>query len=312
MKKLFTFIFASLFSLSVFAHAETNYPKKNITLIVPFGAGGGTDTIARKLASIAEKDLGKSIVVVNRTGGAGAVGMTAGAKSKNDGYTLTMVTREIVSLPILGLSQVTMDDFEPVILANFDPAIVLVNQNSAYNNIGDLIAAAKAEPKKIKFASTAQPNFYALTLEKNQDIQLNHIPFNGAAETIPAVLGGHADFTIVGPGEGKGQLDAGTLKALGIMSEERIAGFDDVATLKEQSVDVTSGTWRGIAVPKGTDAEIIAKLSDAFTNAVNSDEFKEFMAEGGFFIRYLNSADFKQFATDDTLVLSDVLKDYAQ
>lgn len=129
MKKILTILSSALIGLSFFAHAETNYPKKNITLIVPFGAGGGTDTIARKLASIAEKDLGKSIVVVNRTGGAGAVGMTDGAKSRNDGYTITMVTREIVSLPILGLSQVTMDDFEPVILANFDPAIVLVNKD---------------------------------------------------------------------------------------------------------------------------------------------------------------------------------------
>ena len=312
MKKILTILSSALIGLSFFAHAETNYPKKNITLIVPFGAGGGTDTIARKLASIAEKDLGKSIVVVNRTGGAGAVGMTDGAKSRNDGYTITMVTREIVSLPILGLSQVTMDDFEPVILANFDPAIVLVNKDSAFNNINDLIAAAKAEPKKIKFASTAQPNFYALTLEKNQDVQFNHIPFNGAAETIPAVLGGHADFTIVGPGEGKGQLDAGTLKPLGIMSANRIQGFDDVPTLKEQGVDVTSGTWRGIAAPKGTDPEIIAKLSETFTNAVNADEFKEFMANGGFFIQYLNSNDFKKFDQDDTQVLSEVLKDYAK
>lgn len=312
MKKLFTFLFSVLISLSFFAHAETDYPKKNITLIVPFGAGGGTDTIARKLASIAEQDLGKSIIVVNRTGGAGAVGMTTGAKSRNDGYTITMVTREIVSLPILGLSQVTMDDFEPVVLANFDPAIVLVNKDSAFNNINDLIAAAKAEPKKIKFASTAQPNFYALTLEKNQDVQFNHIPFNGAAETIPAVLGGHADFTIVGPGEGKGQLDAGALKPLGIMSANRIQGFDNVPTLKEQGVDVTSGTWRGIAAPKGTDSEIVAKLTETFTNAVNSAEFKDFMAEGGFFIQYLNGEDFKQFAQGDTQVLSEVLKDYAQ
>ncbi len=302
-KIIFIVIFSLLFTISF-----SKYPTKNITLVVPFSAGGGTDAVARKISNIAEKELGKPIIILNKTGGAGAMGMTYGAKSRNDGYTLTMITREIVSLPLMKLAKISADDYELISLINLDPAVVVVNTNSKYKTFDDLLKDVKENPGKIKFASTAKPNFYALALEGELGIKFNHIPYNGAGETIPAILGEHADFTLVGPGEVAGQVQGGTLKILGVMSEERIEGLKDIPTLKELGYNISSGTWRGIAVPKGTSVEIKNKLELAFKNAAESEEFKQFMKNSNYGIKYLSGEEFKLFINDDTQNIEKVIK----
>lgn len=303
-KKLMMIIF-TLMTACAFAKA---YPSKNINMIVPFSAGGGTDAVARKLGSLMEKELATSVVIVNKTGGAGAVGMTFGATQKKDGYTITMITREIVSLPLMNLSPISYKDFELVSLVNMDPAVVLVEKDSKYQTLDDLLADAKANPEKIKFASTAKPNFYALAIENEAGVKFNHIPYNGAGEVIPALLGKHADFSLMGPGEAIGQLKAGQLRALGIMADTRIESLPEVATLKELGHDVVSGTWRGIAVPKGTSPEIVAALDAAIKKSVESDDFKDFMNNSTFGIKYLNGKDFETFIIEDTATIDSIVK----
>lgn len=303
-KKLMMIIF-TLMAACAFAKA---YPSKNINMIVPFSAGGGTDAVARKLGSLMEKELGTSVVIVNKTGGAGAVGMTFGATQKKDGYTIIMITREIVSLPLMNLSPISYKDFELVSLVNMDPAVVLVEKDSKYQTLDELLADAKANPEKIKFASTAKPNFYALAIENEAGVKFNHIPYNGAGEVIPALLGKHADFSLMGPGEAIGQLKAGQLRALGVMADTRVESLPDVATLKELGHDVVSGTWRGIAVPKGTSPEIVATLDAAIKKSVESDDFKDFMNNSTFGIKYLNGKDFETFIIDDTATIDSIVK----
>ena len=303
-KKLMMIIF-TLMAACAFAKA---YPSKNINMIVPFSAGGGTDAVARKLGSLMEKELGTSVVIVNKTGGAGAVGMTFGATQKKDGYTITMITREIVSLLLMNLSPISYKDFSLVSLVNMDPAVVLVEKDSKYQTLDELLADAKANPEKIKFASTAKPNFYALAIENEAGVKFNHIPYNGAGEVIPALLGKHADFSLMGPGEAIGQLKAGQLRALGIMADTRIESLPEVATLKELGHDVVSGTWRGIAVPKGTSPEIIAALDAAIKKSVESDDFKDFMNNSTFGIKYLTGKDFETFIIEDTATIDSIVK----
>ncbi|ADO83906.1 tripartite tricarboxylate transporter substrate binding protein [Ilyobacter polytropus] len=275
------------------------FPEKNIDMIVPFGAGGGTDTVGRTLANSLEKHIGKPVVVTNRTGGSGAVGMTTGAKAKADGYTLTVVTREIVSLPLMGLAQIKSDDFDLLALINLEPAIILVKEDSKYKTAKDLFDDARNNPGKVKMASTAKPNFYVLGIEIDQDIKFNHVPFNGASEAIPAVLGGHTDFTIVTPGEAISQIKSGQLRPIGLMDTERHPELSEVPTLKEQGFDITSGTWRGIGVPKGTPDEVKAKLSEAIDKAVNDPQFKSIMAKSNTSIRYMNAEEFTNFVKSD-------------
>ncbi|MBY5945171.1 tripartite tricarboxylate transporter substrate binding protein [Photobacterium rosenbergii] len=307
MNKLLKAVMISAGVLVSATAVAADYPTKNIRLVVPFGAGGGTDAVGRTLANSAKDVLGQNISIMNRTGGAGAVGMSFGAQQRADGYTLTVVTREIASLPQMGLMRHTADDFRLIRMVNLDPAVVLVAADSPYNSINDLIEDAKKEPGKVKFASTAAPNFYLMALEKDQDIKLNAIPYNGASEAIPAVLGNHTDVTMVTPGEAIAQLRSGQLKALGVMSEERIAFIEDVPTLKEQGVDVVTGTWRGIGAPKNTPDHVIEKLGAAFDQAMATEEFKSFMETGAMTIHNLNAEEFTKFVYEDTQALGSLI-----
>lgn len=292
--------------LGIFAFGK-DYPTKNINLIVPFAAGGGTDAVARKLGSLLEKELGQPVIIVNRTGGAGAVGMTAGSTSKKDGYTITMITREIVSLPLMKLSPITYKNFDLVSLVNMDPAVVLVGKDSKYQTFQDILDDAKARPEKVKLASTAKPNFYALAIENKVGVKFNHIPYNGAGEVVPALLGNHADFTLMGPGEAIGQIKSGQFRALGLMATERSATLPEIPTLGELGYNIVSGTWRGIAVPKGTDPEIVDTLNKAIEKVTKSEDFNNFMNNANFGVKYLGPKDFEKFIEDDTTVIKEIV-----
>ena len=285
-----------------------DWPAKSIRMIVPFAAGGGTDLVARALASSAEKILGQPIAIINKTGGSGAVGMAEGAGSKADGYTLTMVTRELVSLPQLGTSPVGPDNFKLVCLINEDPAIVLVTPDSKYATVKDIIDAAKAAPGALKFASTAQPNFYLLGLGILTDTTYNQIPYNGAAEAIPALMGKHVEFSMTGPAEAISQLKSGQLKGLGIAAEERMEAFPDIPTLKEQGIPLITGTWRGIGVPPKTPQSVVDTLASAFEKAAKDPDFVKFMNDKTFGIHYMNSDEFTAFTKRDWDALGGVVK----
>jgi len=279
---------------------------------VPFAAGGGTDAVARALASATEKYLGKPIVIINKTGGSGAVGMTEGSKTKPDGYTVTMITREIVSLPLMDLCPVTADDFDLISNINLDPAIITVKSDSKYQNISQVIEDAKKNPGNIKFASTAKPNFYVLAIELAEKVKFNHIPYNGAAEAIPAVLGGHADFTITSPGEVISQVNSGQLKPLAVMADKRLTGLPDVPTMKEEGFDVTSATWRGLAVPKGTPQDVKDILAGAFDQGTKDQQFIDFMNKANLGIHYLNADEFKRFIEEDAVLLGKIVEEVKQ
>ncbi|MDR3244435.1 MAG: tripartite tricarboxylate transporter substrate binding protein, partial [Elusimicrobiota bacterium] len=228
---------------------SAKYPTKKINFIVPFAAGGGTDAVARKVADQLKRELGQDIVVINQVGGAGAVGMTDGSKKKGDGYNITVVTREVSWLYQMNLAQITPNDFKAIALVNEDPAVLLVKKDSPFKTVKDLVAYAKKNPGKLKFASTAKPNFYLLALEINQGVSFNQIPYNGAAEALPALLGGHVDLSMMSPGEAFAQIKDGSLRALAVASDVRFAGLPTVSTFKENGMNVITGTWRGLAVP---------------------------------------------------------------
>lgn len=303
MKKLVSILLCAAMLL-VMASALADYPEKTIQLTVPFAAGGGTDAVARALANAVEAQLGQPVVVVNTTGGSGAVGLADGATKAPDGYNVTMITRELVTLPLNGLCPVTVDDFTLICNVNMDPGMVTVAADSPYQTLEELLAAARENPGALKFASTATPNMYAYTVELDQDLMFNHIPFNGAAEAIPEVLGGHADFTITSPGEAISQVLGGQMRALAVMSEERIASLPDVPTFKELGIDIVTGTWRGIAVPKDTPAEIVSVLREAFANAVQDEAFVSFMANASLNIYYLDAEAYAEYIENDTQTAS--------
>ena len=285
---------------------EAKYPSKPIQLIVPFAAGGGTDAVGRILAESMKNVLKQDVVVVNKIGGAGAVGMNEGLRAKPDGYTVTMVTREVSSLPLLGQAPFKTLDFKYVGNVNSDPAVVTVSTDSPYKTIEDLMAAMKANPGKLKFAASAAPNFYAIQFSLESGLTFITVPFQGAAPAMIEILGGRADFGIYNPGEIKAQVEAGKLRALAVMAGKRVEGMKDVPTFKEKGLNVIAGTYRGLAVPPQTPDAVVKVLETALAQAVKEPKFVEFMNSSFLGIDYRNSADFVALVEADMKALKPV------
>lgn len=284
------------------------FPTKPIELIVPFAAGGGTDAVGRAFAEALKNHFKQDVVVVNKTGGGGAVGMSEGLKAKADGHTLTMITREVVSLPLQGQAPFKTFDFRLIANVNTDPTVIVVPAGSKYQKIEDLLADLKANPDKLNFAASVTPNFYGIQLSSAANVKFTTIPFAGAAPAITELLGNRADFGIYGPGEAKAQIDAGKVRPLAVMAEKRFAGLKDVPTLKEKGVDAVTGTYRGIAVPPGTPDEVVKSLETAVAAAVKDPKFVEFMNKNFLGIDYKNAADYKTFLESDVKVLTPIIE----
>lgn len=298
-------------SSSVGAKQKSFYPTKPIELIVPFAAGGGTDLVARALAESMKTDLGQDVVVINKTGGSGSVGMNEVVQSKADGYKLTMATREIVSLPLLKLAPFETSDFKFIGNMNRDPALLVVSSKSKYKTFKDLIEDIKANPGKIKFASSSTPSLYGIPFAQAADLNFVTVPFQGSAQAVVEVLGGRAEFGLYGPGEVTAQLESGELRPLAIMAEDRLDGtLKDVPTMKEKGVNVDwAGTYRGLAVPKETPDDVVKILEDALEKAVKDQKFIDFMNKQNLFIDYLNSDDFEAMIEKDVNVLDQFLQE---
>lgn len=282
---------------------EIDYPTKSITLISPTSAGGGTDLTARALAAEAEEHLGESIGIVNKPGASGSVGMAEGANAKPDGYTVTMVIAELTMLEHLGISPLSYEEVKPVALVNLDPAALTVSADAPYNTLEEFVAYAKENPGELKVGNAGSGSTWHLAAEslaKSAEIELNHVPFEGAAPAVTALAGGHVDAVTVSPAEVKTQLEAGSLKTLAVMSESRSDIIPDVPTFSEAGLEIEEiGTWRGLVVPKDTPDEIVTILEDAFLKAAEEEDFKKFMASNGLGIELKGSNDFEKYMEEN-------------
>ncbi|MFD0717025.1 tripartite tricarboxylate transporter substrate binding protein [Paenibacillus sp. GCM10027626] len=291
---------------------KNEFPKKSVSMIVPYSAGGGTDAVARALASATESYLGQPMAILNKTGGGGAVGMTEGANAKADGYTVTMITLALSTMPHAGLAPISYKDFTPIALINMDPATITVPTDSPFHTLNDIIKYAKENPGKLKVGNSGSglsKDYAGALFEEAAGISMTHVPFEGAAPTINALLGNHIDVITVTTGEVLAQVQGGKLKTLGVMAEERAAVMPDVPTMKELGLDIGEfGPWRGLGVPKDTPAEVVKTLSDAFSKAVNDEKFKTFMEQNGFRILFKDSAQFSEFLEQDYTILGEMIK----
>ncbi|WP_058487038.1 tripartite tricarboxylate transporter substrate binding protein [Defluviitalea phaphyphila] len=274
-----------------------NFPEKPIQVIVPFSAGGGTDVVTRAVMDSAKEFFPEPFVVVNKTGAGGAVGMGEGANAKPDGYTLTTICVELTTLPPQNLADFTSDDFRPILQINAEPAAITVRADAPWNTVEEFLNEAKQKEGQIKVGNSGVGAIWhlaAAAIEKEADVKFNHIPYDGAAPAIAALVGGHIDAITVSPAEVAAQVKAGQLKILGVADSERSKIFPDVPTLQEQGYDVVIGTWRGFAVPKGTPDEVVDILKDGLNKAVQKEEFIEFMENSGLTIAILDEEEFTE------------------
>ncbi|MGQ9369189.1 tripartite tricarboxylate transporter substrate binding protein [Azospirillum sp. ST 5-10] len=278
------------------------YPTKQIELIVPYAAGGGTDLVARAFADAANRHLPKAIGVVNKTGGAGAVGLTEIMAARPDGYKIGMGTVEITMLPHLGLAQFSVDDYTPIARLNAEPSAVTVNADAPWKTIEEFLAEAKANPGKVRIGNSGTGAIWHLAAEamgKKAGAVFNHIPYDGANPAVTALLGNHIEAVTVSPAEVASQVAAGKLRILAVMDEERSTTFPDVPTLKEKGIDVSVATWRGIVVPKRTPKAVVDTLRSAAKAAAEEPSFRDQLKKMNLTYAYADSDQFKAVMQKD-------------
>ena len=278
------------------------FPDRPLTMIVPWGAGGGTDAVARMIATLMEKDLGQPVNVVNRTGGSGVVGHSAIATAPADGYTIGMITVEITMMHHQKLTELDPTSYTPLALVNLDPAGFQVRADSPYKNMAEVLAAIKANPGKFKASGTGQGGIWHLALAgwlrdaKVDPATVPWVPSNGAAPGLQDLVAGGVEFAPVSLPEARSLIDAGKVKSLAVMASSRSALFPNVPTLKEATgSDWATGAWRGIAAPKGLPPAVATRLEASVKKAYDSKEYKDFMAQRGFGMLWGNSGEFASF-----------------
>ena len=302
-------------ALSVLPSFAQNYPARPITLIVPWGAGGGTDATARIIGSLLEKDLGQPVTVVNRTGGSGVVGHSAIASAQPDGYTIGLATVEIGMMHWQGLTDLTSASYTPIGLVNADPAGVQVRADSPYKTVNELLAAIKANPGKFKASGTGQGGIWHLAIagllrdQKIDPAALPWVPSNGAAPGLQDMVAGGIEVAPVSLPEARSLIDAGKVRSLAIMNDKPSALYPNVPTLKAATgSDWTMAAWRGIVAPKGLPAPVRDKLAEAVRKVAASKEYNEFMASRGFGVIYAGPDDFAKFMVKSNTELGATMK----
>jgi tripartite-type tricarboxylate transporter receptor subunit TctC len=294
---------------------QAQYPNRPVQLIVPWGAGGGTDATARIIATLLEKDLKQPFNVVNRTGGSGVVGHDAIAKAAPDGYTIGLITVEITMMHHVGLTQLRHTDYTPIGLVNADPAAINVRADSPYKSVKDLLNAIKANPGKFKASGTGQGGIWHLAIAgllKQQGIDPNALPWvpsNGAAPGMQDMVAGGVEVVPCSIPEARPMIDAGKARALAIMDPNPPALYPNVPTLKKElGSDWAIAAWRVIAAPKGIPADAQKTLVAALKKVYDSKEYKDFMASRGFGVVYADPAGTAKFMAQSDQNLGAALK----
>jgi len=296
--------------------AEAAYPDRPITIIVPWGAGGGTDATARILASMMEQELGQPVNVVNRTGGSGVVGHSAIATADPDGYTLGIVTVEIGMMHWAGLTDLTYQDYTPLALYNEDPAGVQVLADSEFATVDELLQYVRDNPEgTLKGSGTGQGGIWHLALAgmlKTAGIEpamVPWVPSEGAAPGLQDLVAGGVDVVTCSVPEAQSLIDAGRVKSLAVMGAERNPSFPDVPTLQEVGIDWRMGAWRGVAGPAGLPDEVVETIVPLLEKIHASDEFREFMTGRGFGMVFEGPEGFEAFMASSNESLGSVMKD---
>jgi tripartite-type tricarboxylate transporter receptor subunit TctC len=315
MRSLARFAVVALAAAMPFAAGAQNYPNRPITFVVPWGAGGGTDTTARYFAAQLEKELGQPVNVVNRTGGGGVVGHSAIAQAPADGYTIGMITVEITMMHWQGLTDLAPASYTPLALVNADPAGFTVKADSPFKSVKEVLDYAKANPGKLKASGTAQGGIWHLALAgllndaKIPQTAIPWVPSNGAAPAMQDLVAGGVDIVTCSLPEARALIDAGKAKPLAVMDSKPSALFPKVPTMKEASGSGwTVSAWRGIGAPKGIPKDVETRLVGAIKKIWDSKEFKDFAESKGYGTAWAAQADFAAFMAKGDADMGVVMK----
>ena len=301
--------------LGLAGKAQAAFPDRPITLIVPWAAGGGTDAVARFIGAVLQEELGQPVNVVNRTGGNGVVGHSAIATAQPDGYTIGLITLEINMMHWMGLTDLTHASYTPLALMNADPAAIHVRTDSKYKTIKDLVDDIKANPGSLKSSGTSQGGSWHLAMAGMLNSlgadpnSTRWVPATGAATALTDLAAGGVDFVSCSLPEARALIDAGRVRSLVFMSDQRSAQFPDVPTLNEATGSKwTKGVWRGMVGPKGLPPEIAKRYEALFKKVYDSEGYKKFMNDRGFGVVYADPPGYAEFMKKDNTEIGEMMK----
>jgi tripartite-type tricarboxylate transporter receptor subunit TctC len=298
------------------ASAQDAYPSKAITMVNPFPPGGVADVVGRPLAALMEKSLKQPVVMLNKTGAGGAVGMAAVAKAPGDGYTILMGLSSISIFPVSDRingkqPSYELKDFAPIALVTADPTVLVVRSDGPYKTLKDFVAAAKANPGKINYSSSGVYGTLHVSMEifaNAAGIKLFHVPYQGGGPAVTALLGGQVEALASGPAAAIGQIKGGKMRALASWSTERLALLPEIPTFKELGYDAEFYIWTGVFAPASTPAPIVNRLRQAVREAATSAEFKSAMEKVSTPVAYLDAPEFQKYWDRDAARLKVALE----
>lgn len=312
MKRLLILL-AATFALFSVSFAQ-NYPTRPITFTVPWSPGGGTDTASRALAAVLQDQLGQSVNVVNRTGGGGVVGHLALAQARPDGHTIGAITVEITMMHHTGLTDLTYEDYTPLGTMINNPAAVTVRADAPWNTLEELLDDIRANPGQYQASGTARAGIWDLArIGMLREAGLSEealpwVPSQGAAPAFQELLAGGVDVVTAALAESRALLEAGEVKVLAVMADERLEGFPDIPTLKELGIDWSIGGWAGVAAPANLPENVQSVLEQAVADALADPAFYEPLEQAGMTVQTRTADEFAAFIAGQDQIMGELLE----
>ncbi len=309
-------IFLAVLALGASVVFAQDYPSRPITLIVPFPPGGVADNVARPVAQALSKQLGQTVIIENKQGAGGGIGMAFVAKAKPDGYTLLLALSSISVIPeadkVLGRAPMfQLDQLLPIARVTADPVVLAVRAESPWKTYSEFIAFAKANPKKLNYGSSGNYGTMHVPMEmlaSSAGIALTHVPFTGAAPAVTALLGGTLDAVASGPSTVVQHVKAGKLRVLANWGPERHPALPDVPTLRELGVETVYAQWSGLFAPAGTPEPVLNALRKAAREVQDDPALKLAFITLQTPLAYLDAPAFRVYWDADAKKMADVVQ----
>ena len=287
--------------------AQDDYPNKTITMVVPFPPGGVADVVGRPVAEAMGRYLKQSVIIENKGGAGGGIGMAQVAKSKADGYTVLMALSSIVVLPeadkVLQRNPMfQLDQLKPIARFTADPTVLVVRADSPWKTYAEFVAYVKANPGKISFGSSGNYGTMHVPMEQLKAATSSfmlHVPYTGAAPAVMGLLAGQIEALSTGPASVVQQIKAGKLRALAHWGDGRLSSLPDVPSLKELGVPIAYAQWSGLFVPSNTPAPVVEKLRQAAKFAAQDARANQALAAAGTSFMFQDSPEFERYVSGD-------------
>jgi tripartite-type tricarboxylate transporter receptor subunit TctC len=297
-------------------YAQSTYPDHTITMIVPFPPGGVADIVARPVAEALSRELKQTVVVENRVGAGGAVGIGTAARAPADGYTVLLSLSSISILPeadrILERKPAyALNQFKPIARFTADPTVLVVRGDSNWHTLAEFIADAKAHPGTFNYGSSGNYGTMHVPMEmlkSSAGFRMTHIPYTGAAPAIVALLGGQVDAVASGPSTVAQQVQSGKLRALAHWGDQPLASMPGVPSLTQAGYPVRFAQWSGLFVPAQTPDAVVQRLRAASAKVAADPAVRAVVAKAGSPIEYLDAPEFQAYWDSDALVMTQAVR----